>query len=347
MKSLVLKTTLLTFACSAAFAGKINLDARTEMESYSTNDKLAKPAYTVFKVSRLKIDFQGALGELNTYRVRLDPLKTSEAPSLANKRSGTGPDVDFAFLTHKLTDEWNLSMGKVITGMGGAEAMNNPGDIYLRSVAGDEIATVFWPVGMQAQGVWGDHKLNINVVNVSEDVTTGGNVSSTSPMYGLTYMGKFSEGAILPSISYHTEDFKDSATVKQTRNYLAVGAKFLVSDFEIEADMLSNTRKPDPQAAAKALDTTSAVALVRYKMETGSVHLKYENSAVNTSTGVDTKTKSDITGLTLAYEFKPIKDDNWRFHVAATQKDTKPENGDTQSEKKVLVGMRILADFLK
>ncbi len=86
MKSLVLKTTLLTFACSAAFAGKINLDARTEMESYSTNDKLAKPAYTVFKVSRLKIDFQGALGELNTYRLRLDPLKTSEAPTLANKR---------------------------------------------------------------------------------------------------------------------------------------------------------------------------------------------------------------------------------------------------------------------
>jgi hypothetical protein len=167
MKSLILKTTLLIFACSAALAGKINLDARTEMESYSTNDKLAKPAYTVFKVSRLKIDFQGALGELNTYRFRFDPLKTWESPSLANKRSGTGPDVDFAFLTHKLNDEWNLSMGKIMTGMGGAEAMNNPGDTYLRSVVGDEDASVFWPVGMQAQGVWGDHKLNINVALTS------------------------------------------------------------------------------------------------------------------------------------------------------------------------------------
>lgn len=344
MKSLVLKTTLLTFACSAAFAGKINLDARTEFESYSTNDKLAKPAYSVFKINRLKIDFQGSLGELNTYRVRLDPLKSTEANAA---RAGVSNHVDFAFLTHKLNDEWNLSMGKIITGMGGAEAMNNPGDIYLRSTAGDEVGKIYWPVGMQAQGVWGDHKLNINVANITEDVTSSGSLSSTSQLAGLTYFGKFAEGTILPSISYHTEDFKDSATVKQTRNYVAVGAKFLVSDFEIEADMLSNTRKPDPQTTGKALDTTSAVALVRYKMETGSVHVKYESSAVNTSTGVDTKAKSDVTGLSLAYEFKPIKDDNWRFHVVGTQKDTKPENGDTQTEKKVLVGMRILADFLK
>lgn len=344
MKSLVIKTTLLTFACSAAFAGKINLDARTDFESYSTNDKLAKPAYSVFKISRLKIDFQGSLGELNTYRVRLDPLKSQTANAV---RSGVSNYVDFAFLTHKLNDEWNLSMGKIITGMGGAEAMNNPGDVYLRSAAGDEAAAIYWPVGMQAQGTWGDHKLNINVANITEDVTSGGNLSSTSQLAGVTYLGKFSEGTILPSISYHTEDFKDTATVKQTRSYAAVGAKFLVSDFEIELDMLSNTRKPDPQAAGKALDTTSGVGLVRYKMETGSVHLKYENSAVYTASGVDTKTKSDVTGLTLAYEFKPIKDDNWRFHIAGTQKDTKPENADTQTEKKVLVGMRVLADFLK
>ena len=71
MKSLVLKTTLLTFACSAAFAGKINLDARTEFESYSTNDKLAKPAYSVFKINRLKIDFQGSLGELKIGRAHV------------------------------------------------------------------------------------------------------------------------------------------------------------------------------------------------------------------------------------------------------------------------------------
>lgn len=347
MKSLILEITLIMFAGSAAFAGKINLDARTEFESYSTNDKLAKPAYSVFKINRLKIDFQGSLGELNTYRFRLDPLKTAEAPTTSNKRSGVAPDVDFAFLTHKLNDEWNVSMGKIITGMGGAEAMNNPGDIYLRSTAGDETAAIYWPVGIQAQGVWGDHKLNINAANLTEDVTSSGYVSSTSHLYGFTYLGKFSEGIILPSISYHVEDFKDSAVVKTTRNYAAVGAKFLVSDFEIELDMLSNNRKLDPQTTGKLLDTTSAIALVRYKMETSSVHVKYESSAVKTSTGVDTSSKSDVTGLTLAYEFKPIKDDNWRVHVAGTQKGTKPENADTQTEKKVLVGMRILADFLK
>jgi hypothetical protein len=351
MRSLFTRSFIIMLCGSAAFAGKINLDARTEMESYSSNTAMGKPAYSVFKINRLKIDFQGTLGEANSYRLRIDPLKVGDSTVTTSKRANTSSFVDFGFITHKVNEEWNVSMGKIITGMGGTEGANNPGDIYLRSLTGDDTAAVFWPVGAQLQGTFGDHKININASNISEDVydnATSKNLSSTSHMYGLTYMGKLSEGTILPNVSYHTEDFKNTANAKKvTKTYLAAGAKFLVSDFEIEADVLNNTKKNDVQAAADVLDLMSAVLLARYKMEGSSVHLKYESSALKTATGLDTSTKTDITGMTLAYEFKPVKDDNWRAHVALTQKNTKPENADTMTENKAMVGMRILADFLK
>jgi hypothetical protein len=354
MRSLIVKSLTLVLFGSLALAGKINLDARTELESYSSNDALGKPAYSVFKMNRFKIDFQGALGEANSFRLRIDPLKidsSSGSSAVKGKRDGVSSYVDFGFITHKIDDTWNVTMGKYITSMGGAEGMNNPGDIYLRSTAGEEIAAVYWPTGAQFQGVFGDHKLNINVANLTEDVydnVTSKNLSSTSHMMGFTYMGKLSEGTILPNISYHTEDFKNTANARKiTRNYIAVGAKFLVSDFEIEADALNNTRKYDNQGSGDSIDTLSAVLLARYKLEASSVHLKYESTGYKIATGSDTATKTDITGMTLAYEFKPVKDDNWRAHVAATQKNSKAENLNATTENKVMIGMRIIADFLK
>lgn len=350
MKQWIANTLFISLIGSVAFAGKINLDARTDFESYSTNKAMGKPAYSIFKINRLKVDFQGTLGEANSYRVRIDPLRVGDANTTKTKRDSTSPYVDFGFITHKISDEWNVSMGKIITGMGGAEGLNNPGDMYLRSVAGDEAAAIYWPTGVQIQGLFGDQKLNINVANISEDVTdatASANLNSTSHLYGFSYLGKLNEGNILPSISYHTETFNNTNYTKKTQSYAALGARFLISDFEIEVDALNNSRKFDPKGAEKMGDVTSGVALVRYKLDAGSVHIKYENSSVKIPTGVDIFSKSTITGATLAYEFKPVKDENWRWHIAGTQKDTKPEVGDTKSEKKILVGMRIMADFLK
>lgn len=334
---------------SSVFAGKINLDSRMDFESFSANEAAAKPAYSVFKINRLKVDFQGILGELNAYRLRIDPSKVGDSESTVSKRQGVSSHVDFAFLSHKLCDDWTVSMGKIITNMGGTEGMNNPGDIYLRSVVGDETAKVYWPTGIQFQGKLGDHTLNINGANISEDVydnNTSKNLSNTSSLFGFTYMGKFLEGTILPNLSYHTEDFKNTSYVKSTKNYISVGSKFLVSDFEIELDYLNNNRKYDPQSS-QIIDSVSMLGLVRYKLETSSVHLKYENSVVKTATNATDTTKETYAGMTLAYEFKPSKDENWRAHIAGTQRDIKPETGDTKTEKKVFVGMRLLADFLK
>ncbi len=333
----------------SALAGKVNLDARTDFESYSANDSVGRPAYSVFRINRLKIDFQNVLGDANSFRVRIDPLKIGDSTVLKNKRDGVSSFVDFGFISHKLSDEWAFSMGKIITGMGGTEGLNNPGDVYLRSVAGEEIAAVYWPVGAQLQGTYGDQKININVANITEDVTDGTvakNLSSTSQLMGFTYTGKLSNGQVVPTVGYHSETFNDTVLVKTTKNYLAFGAKFLISDFEIETDYLENKHTFDPQST-QLIETVSGVALIRYKLDSGSVHFKYENSSLRSATSANVDTMSTLNSLTAAYEFKPYKDDNWRAHLAVIQRNTKADGVDSKSEKKVYLGMRVLADFLK
>ncbi|MCB0370634.1 MAG: hypothetical protein KDD45_14715 [Bdellovibrionales bacterium] len=345
MKNLIISSIIALLACNSAMASKIGLDARTDFQTYSSNEAAGKPAYSVFRINRLRVDFQGSLGESNTFRFRFDPLKVDSATTKST-RDSVSSYTNFAFITHKLSDDWSFSMGKIITGMGGVEAMNNPADVYLTSVTGTDSAAIYWPVGAQVQGMFGDHKLIFNVANITEDVKTGSDLSSTSQLYGLTYMGKLADGMVLPNLSYHTESYKNGSLVKVDKTYLAVGAKILVSDFEIELDYLNNHKKYDPQST-QVIDNLSAVGLLRYKMETGSVHFKYENSAVKTATNSTDSDKTAITGMTLAYEFKPVKEENWRAHIALTQKDTKPDGADTKTEKIMYVGTRILADFLK
>ena len=339
---LFLSTALIS---SFSLAARIGLDARTDFESFSANQAAAKPAYSVFKISRLKLDFQGSLGADNSFRTRIDPLKVDKATA-KNVRDGVSSYVDFAFITHNLNEDWSVAMGKIITGMGGVEAMNNPADLYLRSTAGDEVASIYWPTGAQVVGKFGDHKLTINAANISDDVTSSSNLSSTSHLFGLTYTSKLADGMIMPNLSYHSESFNDSSLNKTTKYYLAAGAKLVVNTFDIEFDYLNNNRKYDTQST-QLLDTQSLVALVRYSLEMGSVHTKYETSALKTAISATDSAKSTINGITLAYEFKPVKDDNWRAHIAATQKDTKADGVDTKTEKKIFVGMRLLADFLK
>jgi hypothetical protein len=349
-KIAVLVGTCLGMASQAHAMGSLNLDARMDYLSYGTNDAVGKPGYEAFQVTRLKLDYQGSLGELNFFRTRVDLLQNS-ATNTADKRDKVSKYLDFAYLTRKISDTVNFSMGKIITSMGGTEGSNNPGDVYLRSTAGDEDALVYWPVGAQAEVKLGDQKLKINAANNTEDIyddSTKQNVSQTGNLLGATWLGQFAGGAIQPNVSWHQEKFTSTSHVNKTNSYGAVGSRLRAGDFEFELDYLANDYGKDPQASKDVLSTHSGVALARYKLnDFGSVHLKYEDTNQTVGTGVTTQGTNLITGMTAAVEYKPVQDENWRMHVAVTKKDTHPNSGDTQSETSTYVGMRLLADFLK
>ena len=364
MKNILASLVLVTGSMAMA-AGALNIDGRVDHKSYSPNDAVGTPGSETFQVNRLKIDYQGKLSDVNSFRVRLDALQNTTGKTASGNSSSF---MDLVYVTHKFTDEVSLTMGRYVSGMGGVEGfINTPADIYLRSVAGDETAAIYQPVGAQVNLTFGDHKVNLNFANNTEDAskavssTLTGNNNGVAPaatttyptqtrsLMGVSYTAKLMDATLIPVASYHFEDYASTrgGNSKLKNTFINAGARYLIGDFEIEADYLSNKYDYDTQAA-QVLSTISAVGLVRYKLaDLGSVHVKYENSEQKLATGATSNTKNKITGMTLALEYKPVKDENWRMHVAFAQKDNKPETGDTRTEKIVYAGMRFYGDLLK
>lgn len=346
MKKSLASLILITGSLSMAANSQLFLDSRIDHKSYSPNDAVGTTGYEVFQITRLKIDYQGKLGEQNSIRVRLDATQNLAAKGTRDNASSF---MDLAYISHKFTDEVSFVMGKLVTGMGGIEGyVDSPADMYLRSVAGDEDAAVYYPVGAQADLTFGDHRVKATFANNTTDVNNGGTLNNTRGLMGASYLGKMMDQTLWVTASYHMEDYIITSGTKIKNSYSSLGAKYVMGDFDIEADYLGNKYDFDPQAAANKLSTISLVGLLRYRIaDLGSVHVKYENSEQKLATSATADTKNKITGITAAFEYKPIKDDNWRMHVAFTQKDTKPEAGDTKTEKIVYAGMRLYTDFLK
>lgn len=340
---------LITFlAINSAFAGII-LDMRFDHKSYDPNEYVSgsPKEYSQFQVSRLRIDMNGQINPETIYRARFNMLQNSATNT---QRDGTSKFIDFAYLTRKLDDNFSFTLGKIITGMGGVEGSSSPADIYLTSIANNEVSSIYYPVGVQMNGSFDGHAVKLSIANTTEDETDGtttNNVTNTRNLVGVIYTSQILDGMFMPNISYHTEKYGNSP--EKVNTYLAVGTKIVFSDFEVEADFLKNSYKQDPESATYNKDTQSVLALIRYKVsELGSVHVKYEDSK---KTGFTSASTSDsitkITGITGAIEYRPVADENWRLHFAYTQKTTRLDGATNDGEEKVfLVGTRLLADLM-
>lgn len=346
MKNVLAALVLLSGSMAMA-AGSIYVDGRFDHVSYAPNDAVGKPGYEAFQINRLKLDYQGKLSDQNSFRARLDAIQNTAGKQT---RDNGSPFLDLAYVTHKFNEEISLTVGKFVTGMGGIEgSVNSPGDMYARSIAGNEVAAVYYPTGAQAEYAFGDHKFKLNFANNTQDSVTGTNLNQTRALAGAVYLGKMLDSTLWLNASYHTEDYTPGTGTQKVKNsFTAVGAKYVMDSFEFEADYLNNKYDLDVQANNNVLGTVSALGLVRYKLnDLGSFHVKYENSEQKVAVGTTADTKNKIAAYTAAFEYKPVKDENWRMHLAFVQRDTKPETGDTRTEKFVYAGMRFYADILK
>jgi hypothetical protein len=252
---------------------------------------------------------------------------------------GSTDFIDFAYAGVEVANGWDVNVGRVILGMGGAESMNNPGDIHLRSAAGDELSDIYWQGGIQAVGKVGEGKLSVTYSNNSVTHTT-----PTTGMTGLMWSQKM--GDITPVVSYHTEKFNDG-TNDFNNTFMAVGLKWSSGMFDVEADYLDNKYDDGEMPSAIGLTsshTNSIPVLVRYRMGDASVHFKYEMSKIESATAAN---EAEIKGMTLAYESNDVKKDMYRWHAGLTQQDTAINGGDAVPTKRVFFGMRVLADILK
>jgi hypothetical protein len=324
--------------------------------SLSANEDAKKANYQAFQVSRAKLDLNGKLSDMTSGRARLDLLN---APAVATTRDKTSKFLDFAFITRKIGDDYTLSMGKVITGMGGAEGSNNSGDVYLRSLAGDEVAAVYWPVGALFGAKFGDHDLKLTIANNTQDTVNAGGtfgvagLNQTRNMLGVTYTSKLMGGMVQPNISLYQDKLPPTPKNGLASSYAALGIKSDLDPVMVEFDILSNTYTRDAAVTNDILSTRSIVGLVRYQIAgVGSAHLKIEDSAQKIAELTNGDYTKKRTGLTAAFEYKPVKEENWRAHFAITQNslstpDIGATAGTTASEQVVYVGMRTLMDFIK
>jgi hypothetical protein len=83
-------------------------------------------------------------------------------------------------------------------------------------------------------------------------------------------------------------------------------------------------------------------------MDNHAVKLMVESSQAKT--GAATQVNYKFMGYGLAYEYKPMADTNFRYHVAYTSRTA--SNGDISGyqdriENHVIFGAKLLADFLK
>jgi hypothetical protein len=148
-------------------------------------------------------------------------------------------------------------------------------------------------------------------------------------------------------VSYHATSFDQTNKPDLKANFLTAGLKWDAGAWFTSLDVSNFTygKLSDPND-----DTTMSVVLLGGMkfMDNHAVKLMVESSQAKT--GAATQVNYKFMGYGLAYEYKPMADTNFRYHVAYTSRTA--SNGDISGyqdriENHVIFGAKLLADFLK
>lgn len=129
---------------------------------------------------------------------------------------------------------------------------------------------------------------------------------------------------------------------------MAVGVKYDTEMFAVEADYLAD-KAGSYTTADKDDDLTTMQVGFAYKMDQWTPKVKIESTTATVNSTASTAVKYTFTGTQIALEYKPVKDDMFRYHLAYWSRETKNDvTGSTATtDKQIILGTRILADFLK
>lgn len=369
---------------STAFAGSINLDFRTDYFSQDYNEAAtaASAGYDSnrFYVNTGRIDFKGNLNESVGYRVRWR-FATKNQGSV-DKRDNTNGTLDLAYIEHKVSDTFKLQFGKYLSEMGGYEGLTTGPDLYLTSEAYSGTAglggsthtkydgtlnqatsltghsTELYITGVKAIFTVGAHEVNIQAADVdanvgrgsaSADSTTGAGanakISQNDSLLGLVFKGNFMEKTLGMIASYHTQN--NGADAKA--DYAALGFHYKADNCWMQLEYVMNTYKSMIGTLTPEDKLNSAIFTYKHMIDDNwSALLKYTVSEESLdAVGATAALKNKYSSYGVAAEWKPKKDDIFRYHLAYNAKNMKPETGDERKLQEVIAGVRINADFLK
>jgi hypothetical protein len=241
-----------SLVAASAYAGSVSLDGRVDMVGKSYDKVNAKPS-NALTLSRAKLDAKGKLNDSVEFRTRVN-LAPNPSTEVAGNPDAVSSRADFIYISNKLTDSVNVTLGKIGSGMGGIEGQYNGGDIYLLSqgISGGNVTVPLYLGGADLTVKIADGQtVDVLMLNQTENST-----EQTRTMAGALYNGLFLDKALKVAVSYHAEQYNDNIKA----NYIAAGARFSAGAVEVEGDYLMNKK-----SNATNTDKNDSTDVVRVK----------------------------------------------------------------------------------
>lgn len=349
-KKILLAASLLSVS-SAAVAGTVNFDIRADYNS-TTYDK-GNSDFTKFYFKTGRLDYQGKVNDNLSFRARL-AFNKSAAQGASDSVDSVASATEYAYLANKVTDYLTITAGKMNTEVGGFEGVTPSSDLYLTSEAytnknakGSTLnsslfstSDVLYATGVKATFSGAGQTVQVLAVNEApSDSKVGTIATQNSSMMGITWRGAFLEKALNFIASYHA---MEGITHDDKYQFMAAGVLWNESPFTAQVDYLNYDFKG---ATKSEKDTTSSfIGKFSYTgFEQWTPRLEISTSDVKDNTGATTK----YTGVGAVVEYKPYADTNFRYHAAYSNIRQEPKIGDASTKQEVVVGVRLMADFLK
>lgn len=362
MKKFFMSALAITAVASAAQAGPINLDLRADY-SAATYDKGSIPDSNRFNLRTGRVDYQGKAFEDVSFRVRWSFAKNAAQ----NASDSAQQSLEFAYLTHKMSDMFALTIGRMNTDIGGFEGTTSGSDLYLLSsnynlytgqsasgsFTGTAPATYYGTSSMlymtgaklTMSFAEGTNSIQLMGMNQKNDEANGSTVDQNQMLMGIVYKGSFMEKTLNFIASYHTSE---GPVVDTKYQWMAAGVQWAADPVTISVDYLLNDEKNDAAGAGTKNELSSIVVKAAYTgFEQWVPRLDFfssERKDEMTVSVVDTK----WTGMGAVLEYKPYNDKNFRYHVAYNNIKESPDGAANDiTRHEVIVGTRFLGDFLK
>lgn len=344
MKKFLLSVAMTAMA-SSAFAGSLNLDARVDYNATTFNSEATSPDFTKFYFKTGRLDYAGKLNDETSFRVRW-AFNKSQVPQL---RDSLPAGVEYASITRKLSDDFSFTFGKMGSEIGGFEGLTSGADLYLLSEAysrkngnNSNIAGFFgtsdmlYLTGAKATYAFAGQSISLATYDAETDVpSTAGPLAQNYGVNGLVYRGAFMEKTLQFIASYH----ESKASEDDKNSWYAVGVKWDSAPITASVDYVVTQAK----TAADDDKIASIIGKLAYTgMEQWIPRFEVTSSEVDQA-GVTDK----YMGYGLIAEYVPKKEETFRYHVAVNQVTEMPDTGDDITRTEVIVGTRLLADFLK
>jgi hypothetical protein len=343
--SFVALMTTMLFTVSAE-SGSLNMDFRFDYDSLNGNQE-AKNAGLVPSnrayVQTGRLDYRGQIDQTLSFRTRLRFNQDNSAVSNYNSTypdSSVGRFVDFAYVSHQVSDDLILTFGKMGTEMAGFEGSTSGADHYFLSKAYSSAA--IYNSGLKATAKIENHSLSFFAGDQYRTTAVTAN-TQTSLMTGVVYNGGLFSETLNIIASYHFQEYNESDR-KKADSFATVGLKYNKATWWISFD--NDIYKFKNKGAVDKDDEISSMVLAAaYKFEKHLLKFNAESSEQTAITGQDPKDK--ITTLGAAYEWHKNGDDSFRYHLAYTSSTKKSDTNADAVTEHIIAGVRLNADFLK